>query len=405
MPKVIIRHEYLKKIKPFINKQLIKIIIGQRRVGKSYLLLQIINLLKKRGVNQKYIIHINKELEEFNNIVNDQDLLAYVHQQEKKFPQNSNQKIYLFIDEVQEIINFEKAVRNLAAANRYDIYLSGSNANLLSTDLATLLSGRYIEFKVYSLSYVEFLKFHQLKDSQHNWYLYLKYGGLPYLRNLVFKDEVVFEYLRSVYNTIFLKDIVKRYQLRNVAFLEQLARFTADNVGNLLSAKKISDFLKSQRVKISPSVIQDYLKYMCEAMMIYQVDRMDLQGKKIFEINQKYYFEDLGIRHAIVGYKQTDINKILENVVYLHLLIKGYKVFIGQLASGKEIDFVASKGNDKLYIQVAYLLVDQKTIDREFGNLLAVSDNYRKIVLSMDEGMHSNYHGVEHLSIREFLLY
>ncbi|MBU0727156.1 ATP-binding protein [Patescibacteria group bacterium] len=311
-------------------------------------------------------------------------------------------KTYLFIDEIQDIQNFEKALRSLKATGKYDIYCTGSNATLLSGELATYLSGRYVEIKVHSLSYLEFLTFHKLKETEESFLKYIKYGGLPYLKHLELTDEVVYDYLRNVNNTILFKDIIARFNIRNVSFLEQLVDYLADNVGSIVSAKKISDFLKSQRINISPNVVLDYLSHLCSTFFIHKVQRTDIRGKKIFEINDKYYFEDLGLRHSIIRYKQTDINKVLENIIYNHLAIAGYDVMVGQLGS-KEIDFVCEKGGERTYIQVAYVITDENR-EREFGNLLAIPDNYRKIVISTDSLISdTSFKGVEHVNLRSFI--
>ncbi len=393
--KYIKRPIYLDQIKPFIDKDIIKVIIGQRRVGKSYLLFQIMDEIKKKNKTAN-IIYINKELNEFETIKNDKDLLDYIKKN------NKNKKSYVFIDEIQDIQNFEKALRSLKAEGKYDIYCTGSNANLLSSEIATYLSGRYIEINVFGLSYVEFLQFHNLKEDTDSFLKYIKYGGLPYLINLDLTDEIVYHYLKSIYNTILLKDVVSRFNIRNVSFLESLIDYLADNTGSLVSSKKISDFLKSQKINISTNIVLDYLSFLANAFFIFKVQRSEVQGKKIFEINDKYYFEDLGLRHSLIGYKQVDINKILENLVFLHLQILGYKVTVGQLKE-KEIDFVCEKENKKIYIQVAYLIND-KNKDREFGNLLQIKDNYPKIVVSTDELIdNSEYKGVKHFNIRNFL--
>ena len=393
--KYIKRPLYLDRVKPFIDKDIIKVIVGQRRVGKSYLLFQIMDLVKEKHKNAN-IIYINKELDEFDGIKNHQDLLAYIKKNTK------GKENYIFIDEIQDIEKFEKALRSLKAKGEYDIYCTGSNANLLSGELATYLSGRYIEIKVFSLSYGEFLHFHKLEENQESFLKYIKYGGLPYLANLELSDEIVYDYLKSIYNTILLKDIVARHKIRNVSFLENLITYLADNIGSLVSAKKISDFLKSQKVNISPNIVLDYLSFLVSAFFVFKVPRINIQGKKIFEVNDKYYFEDLGLRHSIISYKQSDINKILENLVFLHLQISGYKVTIGQLKD-KEIDFVCEKRGRRIYIQVAYTITDENK-EREFGNLLAIQDNYPKIVVSMDEMIdEEGCKGVKHRNIRDFL--
>ena len=394
--KYIKRKRYLDKIRPFIDKDIIKVIVGQRRVGKSYLLYQIMDAIKKMH-QQPNIIYINKELNKFDKLKNYQDLLVYVRKHSKKSVKN-----YIFIDEIQDIDEFEKALRDLISSEKYDIYYTGSNSNLLSGELATYLSGRYIEIQVFGLSYREFLIFHKLENKQGSLLKYIKYGGLPYLMHLELDDLIVYDYLKNVYNTILYKDIVSRYKIRNPAFLENLVEYLAENIGNIVSAKKISDFLKSQKINISPNIVLNYLSFLSNAFFIFKTVRSDIKGKKIFEINDKYYFEDIGLRHSIIGYKQVDINKVLENLVFLHLRVLGYKVFVGKLGN-KEIDFVCEKQGEKNYFQVAYLITEQNK-EREFGNLLSIKDNYPKFVISMDEFISNNkYKGIKHIHIRDFL--
>ena len=391
------REYYIKKLEPFIDKNIIKVIVGQRRVGKSYLLFQLIDIIKQKYKTAN-IIYVNKELNEFDWIKNYNDLLKYINENIKKSKKN-----YIFIDEIQDIENFEKALRSLNAEEKYDIYCTGSNANLFSGELATYLSGRYIEVKVFSLSYKEFLLFHKLENNKDTFLKFLRFGGLPYLVNLELTDEIVFDYLKNVYNTILLKDVVARHNIRNVNFLNSLAEYLADNTGSIVSAKKISDFLKSQKINISTNIVLDYLAFLQQAFFILKTPRSVVQGKKIFEIGDKYYFEDIGLRHSLIGFKQVDISKILENIVFLHLVTNGYKVTIGQLGK-KEIDFICEKQGELMYVQVAYLITDENK-EREFGNLLLISDNYPKIVVSMDEViLESNYKGIKHLNIREFLV-
>ncbi len=388
---------YLELVKPYIDKDIIKVLVGQRRVGKSYMLFQIMDALTLTHKNPE-IIYINKELDEFESIVNHKDLLDYITSKEK-----GTGKKYIFIDEVQDIENFEKALRNLQAKGGYDIYCTGSNARLLSGELATFLSGRYVETKIYSLSFSEFLEFHKLKNNKDSLIRFFKYGGLPYLINLELDDHIVYDYLKNIYTAILFKDVVKRHNIRNINFLEKLVRYVADNTGSLVSSKKISDFLKSQRIQISPQLVLDYLGYLESAFFIFKVLRADITGKKIFEIGEKYYYEDLGLRHSIIGYKANDINKILENVVYQHLKISGYNISIGK-SGDKEIDFICEKSGKKIYVQVTYLLQDEKTISREFGNLLEIKDNYPKFVVSMDEVMSgSDFEGIEHINVQKFI--
>ncbi len=391
------RKHCLSEITPFIDKNLIKVIVGQRRVGKSYLLYQIMDILRERGVRPENIIYINKELYEFEYIHNYRELLAYIKKQRKQ-----RGRYYIFIDEIQEIAGFEKALESLQARSNCDIYCTASKANLLSGELSTYISGRYVEIKVYSLSYPEFLSFHKLIDDRSAFLKYIKYGGMPFLINLTFEDEIIYEYLRNIYSAILFKDIVNRHAIRNTAFLERLVEYMADNTGCMVSAKSISDFLKSQKINISVNVVLNYLSFLSGAFFIFKVQRLDIYGKKIFEIGEKYYFEDLGLRHSIIGYKQVDINKILENLIFLHLKINGYKVTVGKLQD-KEIDFVCDKPGERLYVQAAYSIDNQKTIDREFGNLLKIKDNCPKFVVSMDETAAGKYKGIKQVNIREFL--
>lgn len=389
---------YLDRLKPFIGKSLIKVLIGQRRVGKSYLLMQLRDIIKKQSPEIQ-IIYINKEQHEFSTITNSDDLFQYL-----KETVVGEGKVALFIDEIQEIESFEVTLRDLATRGNYDIYCTGSNANLLSSELATFLSGRYIEIKVFGLSYSEFLIFYNVDDTLASFQNYLKFGGLPYLINLETTIQVAYEYLTSIYNTILLKDVVARFKLRNFKFLENLVAFLADNTGSIVSSKKISDYLKSQKINISTQVVIDYLGYLEASFLISKVKRTGIEGKKIFEIGEKYFFEDIGIRNAIVGYKTSDIHKILENVVFLHLRMAGYSVTVG-LEGAKEIDFIAQKAGEKIYVQVAYLLTNEATINREYGNLLEIQDNFPKYVVTMDELSEiSTYKGIYRMHVKDFCL-
>ena len=396
MNKFIVRQKYLEAIKPYIGQQIIKVLIGQRRVGKSYILLQTMEAIKALD-NTSNILYINKEDLKFDKVKTANDLYEYVQNNTK--PEVKN---YVFIDEIQEIADFEKVLRSLLLNPIYDLYCTGSNARILSGELATFLSGRFIEIPVYSLSYNEFCEFQNLENNNETLQKYLKYGGLPYLKHLTLEDEIVFNYLKGVYNTVIYRDLIQRYEIRNTAFLENLVRFLADNTGQLFSAKKISDYLKSQEINISVSQIINYLDYLASTFLIQKVKRMEITGKKIFEVGEKFYFQDLGLRHTINGYKPNDTAKILENAVMEHLLYCGYEVKVGQI-NDLEIDFVCERGGEKLYVQVAYILQDEKTIEREFGNLLKINDNYPKIVVSMDEFTGNTYEGIKHLHIRKFL--
>lgn len=391
------RPYYFSKIEPFINDRLIKILVGQRRVGKSYILKQLSQEISSRYPDAK-ILFIDKEKYEFDFIKDYNDLIAYI--QEKV---NLQVKTYLFIDEVQEIENYELALRSLQSDGNFDIYCTGSNAKLLSGELATALAGRYIQFRIHSLSYKEFLDFHKLSASNQTLYDYIKYGGMPHLVNLRKNEDVYYEYLKNIYDSIILRDVVARYNIRNVNFLHNLIEFLADNVGIIVSAKKISDYLKSQQINIMPQTVLDYLVYLESVFYIERVKRKEIGGKKIFEVGDKFYFEDLGMRHAIIPFQQKDIDKVLENLVYHHLRTHGFKVFVGKVGDS-EVDFIAEKQGKTIYIQVAYIIVDEKTHEREFGNLLKIPDNNPKYVVSMDEFAENTFKGIFHWSIMKFLL-
>ena len=390
---------YTERIKPFIDKEIIKVISGQRRVGKSYILFQLIDTIKHSNPLAN-IIYINKELKPHEQIVDNDKLYQYV-----KTNLKTGAKNYLFVDEIQEIEGFERALRSLLAENCCDIFCSGSNANMLSGELATFLAGRYVEFTIHSLGYDEFLNFFQLENSSDNLIKYLTVGGMPYLKVIGLDEFSVFEYLRNVYASILLKDVVAREGIRNIQFLENLIGFLADNVGSLFSANNIAKYLKSQRATISPQSVLNYLKPLTNAFFVYKVMRFDISGLKLFEVGEKYYFEDLGLRNSIRGFdRRKDINKVMENAVYLHLIRLGYNVYVGQLGAA-EIDFVAQKNGNTIYVQVAYMLTDENTVQREFGNLLKIDDNYRKYVVTMDDyNAGSNYNGIDQMHLKDFLL-
>lgn len=392
-----LRTAYIDRVKPYIGKKIIKVLTGQRRVGKSYLLFQLIQLIQKQEPKAE-ILYINKEDLAFTTIKTALELNDYVLAHKSK-----QRKTYVFIDEIQEIRHFEEALRSLLLHNDIDLYCTGSNANLLSGDVAGLLSGRSIEITVYSLSYVEFLLFHKLTNTPQSLEKYIKYGGLPYLKHLELTDSIVFEYLKNIYGTIVYRDIINRYAVRNVTFLEQLTLFLAGNVGSLFSAKKISDFLKSQNVNIAPNQVQTYIQYLVNAFLIHKVQRYDIIGKRVFEFGEKFYFENLGIRHGLWGFRPEDRGKIIENVVYNHLLFKGYSVKVGAL-NDLEIDFVCEKEGEKRYIQVALTANETKTIEREFGNLQKISDNYSKEVITLDDFQGNTFEGIKQTNLRSFLI-
>ncbi len=397
MPEIIIRTRYLDKISPFINKPVIKVYTGQRRIGKSYLMLQTMDQIREHypGGNQ---IYINKEDPAFDFIKNNDDLLGYI-----KTKRKTNTKNFVFIDEVQEIASFEKTLRGLLLEDIYDLYCTGSNATLLSGEIATILSGRYIEIPVHSLSYKEFLQFHDYQNESNALLKYIMQGGMPFLIHLEDNDQVRFEYLKNVMNTILFKDVVQRFNVRNFSFLNNLVVFLADNSGSIVSANRINVFLKSQKASVSTRSVIDYLYFLESSYLVHKVKRYDISGKKIFEINDKFYFEDLGLQHVIKSYDPARLNKYIESLVYHHLTESGFQVFVGKLAD-MEIDFVASKGDHTIYVQVALNVAEKKTFEREFGNLLLIKDNHKKYVVTLDEYASGNHKGIIHISLRDFLM-
>ena len=390
------RQTYIDKIVPFMRTPIVKVMVGHRRVGKSYLLFQLIDRIKREEQHAN-VIYINKEDIEFIDITSYKELHDYISARLVNERRN-----YIFVDEIQEIDDFSIAIRSLALNDNNDIYITGSNSEMFSSDLANKLGGRYVEFRIYSLSYLEFLDFHHLSNNDESLEKYTRFGGLPYLIHLPMDEPIIMEYIRSVYSTIVLRDVIERKRIRNTAFLEQLIRFLANNVGSLFSSKSISDFLKSQKVNISPNQVSEYANSLAEAFVVHQIGRYDIVGKRLFERGEKFFFENMGIRNAIAGYKPQDRGKRLENLVCNHLLYCGYDVKVGTLAT-EEIDFVCTRGGETLYVQVAVELSRPETMAREFGNLLKINDNYTKVVVSGERSFENSYEGIAHIHIRDFL--
>lgn len=387
------RTELWKQIKPYRGLDLIKVITGLRRSGKSYFIEQIILELE---LKPSEYIYINKEDLDFDEIRNYKDLDQYIKSNSCK-----NTK-YLFIDEIQEIEEWERAVRSYLKKKEFDIYITGSNAQMLSSELSTFLAGRYIEFSIYPLSYREFLTFSKQEKSEQSFMDFVKYGGMPGIYNLHSDAEMKYNYLKSIFNTIVLKDIVKKYEVRNINLLENIIKFCFDNIGSSFSAKSISDYLKSQRMKVGVTTVLNYLSYLESAYLIYKVRRYDLQGKRHLEIYEKYYLADLGFRHCLLHYREDDINDFLENIVYLELKRRGYEVSVGKY-DDMEIDFIAVKQGKKLYIQVAYLLATKDVLARELKPLKKIGDNYPKLILSMDKLYGSDIDGIDRMNLVDWL--
>ncbi len=394
------RNLYLKKIAPLIAKPVIKVITGMRRAGKSCLMQLIIEDLKVQYIEEKRILYISKESLEYDFINDYKALYSYVRQQF----QNIHDLKYLFVDEIQEIRLWEKAVTSFFSEGDIDIYITGSNAHLLSSEIATLISGRYIEIPVFTLSFDEFLLFRGRNENlQDEFTAYLKFGGFPALHHFELNKNVVYQYISSIYDTILLKDVIKRNNVRNVRLLENITRYIFDNIGNIFSAKKVADYVKSQKMSISVETVQNYISYLISTFALHKVPRYDIKGKRLLEIHEKYYLGDIGLRHALLGYREGDISGILENIVFIELKRRGYKVYIGK-SGDKEIDFIAENEKNRNYIQVAYMLSSEETIEREFSVLLGIRDNYPKFVLSMDTVFGKDIEGIQRINLIDFIL-
>lgn len=397
---LIARPQYIEKLAGLINRGMMLILVGQRRVGKSKVLELFRDWLNanRPGAN---VVYINKELQEFSDIATAKQLYDYAT---ARLPDGAEN--YLLLDEIQDIANYENALRSLHAEDRCQVIASGSNAYIFSSELGTHLSGRYIEIKVYNLSYGEFLQFHNMEDSDEALMQYLRIGGLPGL--YAFKPEEhsqINDYFEGVYNTILVKDIVRRGKIRNVTQLENVMRFVADNVGKPTSISNIARYMTSKGERISEETVSNYLKYLRDAFLAIPIERFDIHGKLLLESNNKHYFSDHGIRNYLCSFNiRGSIEKIMENVVWNHLRRQGFEVKVGILRAG-EIDFVATKAEKRIYIQVAYLLASDETVKREFGNLAAIKDNYPKYVVSLDPvgGEFSDYPGIGHVGLRDFL--
>lgn len=396
------RELYMSRIRPFIGTDLIKVMTGIRRCGKSVMLELIKQELIASGVNPAQFISINFENMNYAHL----QTAKALHDEITKRAAELGGKVYLFFDEIQEVKSWETCVNSLRVTLDCDIYITGSNAKLLSGELATYLGGRYVEFVIYPFSFAEFLElYHTVEPDAQIPQCFRKYllsGGMPYLANIRYADEPSRQYLHDLFNSVQLKDIVKRNKIRDVDLLERIIAYVVANVGTTFSATSLAKFLKNEQRTVAPETILNYIKYCCDAYLFYQVKREDLQGKQILASNEKYYLADHGIREAVFGGNLRDINLILENIVYLELLRRGYEVTVGR-SGEREIDFVCSKRGEKLYVQVAYLLASDETVAREFGAYDSIRDNFPKYVVSLDE-FDMSRNGIKHRNIRDFLL-
>lgn len=392
------RQSYIDKIEKYLGKETIIVLVGQRRVGKSCILKMIRD--DKMADSDNNVIYIDKEKWQYDAIQTYKDLNEYI----ERYWVNDKHN-YILIDEVQDIEEFERSVRSFRTEPNTDIIITGSNARMLSNELSTLIGGRYKEIYIQSLSYNEFLEFHNLSDNDESLSLYIQYGGMPGLAKIGLEEDDAREYQIDIYHTVLLKDVIMRNQIRNVPFLENLVRFLADNIGKLISANSIAKYMKSQGESITSSVVINYISFLCEAYILHKVNRYGIHGKRVFENNDKFYFEDNGVRNAIAGgTREGVIEKVIENIIYEHLIRLGYQVYVGQLQAG-EIDFVCTKPEgQRIYVQASFIIAEQATREREFGNLRSIKDNYPKYVISMTPLLTKNDDdGITHIHLRKFL--
>ena len=392
------RQTYIDKIEKYLGKETIIVLVGQRRVGKSCILKMIRD--DKMADSDNNVIYIDKEKWQYDAIETYRDLNEHIEKHWDNAKHN-----YILIDEVQDIKEFERSVRSFRTEPNTDIIITGSNARMLSNELSTLIGGRYKEIYIQSISYNEFLEFHNLADNDESLSLYIQYGGMPGLAKIGLEEDDAREYQTDIYHTVLLKDVIMRNQIRNVPFLENLVRFMADNIGKLISANSIAKYMKSQGESITSTLVINYISFLCEAYILHKVNRYDIHGKRIFENNDKFYFDDNGVRNAIAGgTREGDIEKVIENIIYQHLIRLGYQVYVGQLQAG-EIDFVCTKPEgQRVYVQASYIIAEQATREREFGNLRSIKDNYPKYVISMTPLLAKNDDdGITHIHLRKFL--
>ena len=401
---MIVRERYMRLIRDFMDKPVVKVITGMRRSGKSALLELTRQELLSRGVNAKNIIFINFESLRYEALKDYKALYAEITAKAEQ----ADGRVYILLDEIQEVNAWEQVINSFRVDFDCDIYVTGSNAKLLSGELATLLAGRYVEIQVYPLDFGEYLDFAAENEDeaklskQEHFANFLRFGGLPGIHQIKWEESRVMQYLQDIYNSVLLKDVIARNKIRDTALLESVVLYIMDNVGNTFSAKTISDFLKSQGRKLSTETVYNYLKALESAFLIHKVVRFDIKGKRILETQEKYYLADLGLRHAVMGYRDNDIAGILENTVYLELLRRGFSVNIGK-QNVAEVDFVANRIDERVYIQVCYVLTPENT-NREFSPLETISDNYEKLVLSMDTLLRINRGGIRQKNIVDFLL-
>lgn len=391
----LIREKYLNKISDFIGNKLVKVLVGQRRVGKSYLLRQTIYWLIEKGKNPKNIFYINKEYTDFDFITNYKELETLIKVYKKEIKPKG--KVYIFIDEIQNIIGWEHLINSYSQnyTNSYEIFISGSNSQLLSGEFASLLSGRYIQFQILPFSYQEYISIKQIENSRKSFLQYLQTGGLPELFHLP-NDETKRHYVSSIKDTVILRDIIQRYNIKDARLLQDIFSFLVNNASNLISISSIVKYFAGKNRKTNYETVANYIEYLKNTFLIHQVDRYNIKGKEVLAGNYKYYINDLSFKNYLYPGFEYGLGYMLENIIYLQLLISGYNVYIGYLRN-KEIDFVATKNNRTIYLQVAYLLIDKSTIEREYSELESIPDNYEKYVVSLDDISLPNKNGIQHV--------
>lgn len=398
------RESYIKQLRQFINKPFIKILTGIRRSGKSSVLLLLKKELLSRGVTEAQVIHINFESFEYSDLKTAKTLYEFVRKQIK-----NNKQHYLLLDEIQEVEGWEKAVNAFLLDFGADVYLTGSNSHLLSSELATYLAGRYVEIPIYTLSFKEYLQFRKhyspevIQNNPSAFQSYLSLGGFPVIHTSNYSEETAYKVVFDIYSSVILRDTVQRYKIRDVELLERVVKYAFDNIGNTFSGKNVADYFKSQQRKVDVNTVYNYLNALEGAFILYRTSRYDVKGKEILKTQEKFFVSDLSVIHALMGFQNRMISGMLENVVFLELKRRGYQVFVGKL-DDKEIDFIAEKQGGKIYVQVAYKLESEQTAAREFGPLLAVKDQYPKYVVTMDEFWKESVEGIKHSHIADFLL-
>lgn len=396
------RELYIKKIRPFFNKNIIKILVGMRRSGKSVMLRLIKNELMATGAKEEQFIYVNFESEKNSALKYSDVLYKFVLDKTKEI----TGKAYIMLDEIQEVEEWQKVINSFMVDCDADIYITGSNAKLLSGEFATYLAGRYVEIVIYPFSYSEVLDLYKADNNDFNenevFLEYLQFGGMPFLHEIGYKPEASIQYLTDIYNSVVLKDVVQRNNIRDVELLDRIIKFIISNVGSIFSSKSISDYLKNEQRTVAPETVYNYIAACENAYLFHRAPKQNLIGKALLRTQDKFFLSDHGIREAIYGNNRRDVERTLENIVYMELLRRGYKVTVGSI-NGKEIDFVAEKRNEKMYIQVTYVMGSDETIKREFEPLTLIKDNYPKFVVSMLDEIDMSREGIRHINVRDFL--